>query len=49
MEVEFLGLFDVSDVDDDPGALIEQVYQFSIDLIDLLAEILYFVIRHIEV
>ena len=40
MEVELLGFFDVADLDDDPGALIQQVDQLIVDLVDLLAKVL---------
>jgi hypothetical protein len=36
VEVELLGFFDVTDLDDIPGALIEHIDQFFVDLIDLL-------------
>ena len=46
MKIEFLRLFDVADLDHDLGALVQQVDQFVIDLVDLFAQFLNFLIWH---
>jgi hypothetical protein len=46
MEVQLVRLFDVPDLDDDAGALVEKVDQLVVELVDLLPQFLNFLIGH---
>ena len=46
MEIELFGLFDITDLNDDLCALVQEVDQFIVDLVDLFPELLNLLHRH---
>jgi hypothetical protein len=48
MKVELLGFFYVTYLDDVPGSLVEHIDQLIVDLVNLLAEVINFLFRHMR-